>query len=168
MAFKEAISWLPPLSRGAQAPRRLACCIGMLARVSSLAPGAVCPPVLKTKWAGQSRAYSPPQAQPCLALQLFPQEGSWDGAAEAAGSRCCPWFGRNTIQECHLLGPGQVDMPVQGGKHVSPLCPVWVGMLVCWRLWGRLCEGRAGWFYTTWLSLEWEIAKELVWGKHAF
>jgi len=59
MAFKEAKSWLSALRRGAQAHRRLACCICALARVPILAPEAGWALVLKTKWAEQSSPLVP-------------------------------------------------------------------------------------------------------------
>lgn len=78
MAFQEATSWLSPLSRGAQAPRRVACCVGMLARVPRLTPEAVCAPVFTMKRAEQSSPLLP-RCSPALPCSPVPRRAAGMG-----------------------------------------------------------------------------------------
>lgn len=89
MTFKEAKLWLFSLAREEQAPRKQVLCVRHW-----LPFPALCPRQFGQSFEdapGRAELTPPAQAEPSPAPQPSPQQGSCDGAAEAAGGGCCLW-----------------------------------------------------------------------------
>lgn len=132
----------------------------VLAAIPSLVPAAAWAEVL-----GWAQPACPGTALPPACAQ----EGSWDGAA---GGTCCLDPSRKhhpgvPSAGSWLCSHGSSCSCPGTGFGLSPPFPGWLGMPLP-RAWGSLCQTRAGWFYTTWSSLKWEITGELLQGKCAF